>query len=696
MRLKHLMTLLGSVLTGLSFCAATACVHGQDVSEAGLQEMLDHLRSTDREERLEAVVQLSALGAYAHPAEQSLVELLKSDDQALQYQCLITLGHLGPLARDVSASVASFLKSDAGFLQSAALESLRSIGYAAPEDLAVIRRLCGSSDPGVATAAIRCLLMLTDERDEQVQRSVPLLVRALEDVRAEVRNDASLALVEIGPSVISAVTPSLRSSMAGVRIEACEILGHMGVAAASVVPDLLVSLADQDEQVVRAAAMALGNVHSNAAVCVPALRKLLASDSVPVRIVASRALGEFGPEAISAVAALLPLLKDSHAQVRAAAAGALGATKDGRVEVVGALIGLFSDENAAVTVKAANGLSQIGEAAVPALVRTLKDENFRTLAIEILGEIGPEARAAVPSLLELMTRADVNAAVRHEAMIALGLMGPSASSAAPRLLDILSSPAAAELHPAAAWVLARMGEKKALPMLKTLAGETQDEQTQRAIAWALVTLEPGNPENAAKALPYLTKSTSSDRALVRKESLAAIAKLGPLAAEAIPVVLERAEKDADDAVRAEALQALAEIGAPADKVLLVAVAAFSDSATEVRMAARYVLGRLGTDAKQMEAQLQEAIRVGSGFERILSAWALVNVAPSAEHSALALPLILSASQHPEAGIRAEVAKTLGEIGASSSEARQALEALSADDDESVRMAARNALTRLKP
>jgi HEAT repeat protein len=693
MRLKHLMTLLGSVLTGLSFCAATACVHGQDVSEAGLQEMLDHLRSTDREERLEAVVQLSALGAYAHPAEQSLVELLKSDDQALQYQCLITLGHLGPLARDVSASVASFLKSDAVFLQSAALESLRSIGYAAPEDLAVIRRLCGSSDPGVATAAIRCLLMLTDERDEQVQRSVPLLVRALEDVRAEVRNDASLALVEIGPSVISTVTPSLRSTMAGVRIEACEILGHMGVAAASVVPDLLVSLADQDEQVVRAAATALGNVHSNAAVCVPAIRKLLASDSVPVRIVASRALGEFGPEAISAVAALLPLLKDSHAQVRAAAAGALGATKDGRVEVVGALIGLFSDENAAVTVKAANGLSQIGEAAVPALVRTLKDENFRTLAIEILG---PEARAAVPSLLELMTRADVNAAVRHEAMIALGLMGPSASSAAPRLLDILSSPAAAELHPAAAWVLARMGEKKALPMLKTLAGETQDEQTQRAIAWALVTLEPGNPENAAKALPYLTKSTSSDRALVRKESLAALAKLGPLAAEAIPVVLERAEKDADDAVRAEALQALAEIGAPADKVLLVAVAAFSDSATEVRMAARYVLGRLGTDAKQMEAQLQEAIRVGSGFERILSAWALVNVAPSAEHSALALPLILSASQHPEAGIRAEVAKTLGEIGASSSEARQALEALSADDDESVRMAARNALTRLKP
>ena len=695
MSLKNLKTLLSSVLTGLSFCTVTAWVHGQDVTDAGLQEMLDHLHSTDREERLEAVVELSALGPYAHPAEQSLVELLKSDDQTLQYQSLITLGHLGPLARDVSGSVASFLKSDAVFLQSAALESLRRIGYAAPEDVAVIRRLSGSSDPGVATAAIRCLLMLTDEQDELVQKSVPQLVKSLEDARAEVRNDASLTLVEIGPSVIPAVMPSLRSSVAGVRIETCEILGHQGVAAASAVPDLLVVLADKDELVVRAAATALGDIHSNAAVCVPALRKLLDSKSVPVRIVASQALAEFGPEATPAVSALLPLLKDSHAPVRAAAAGALGATKDGRVDVVGALIGLLSDENAAVTMKAANGLSQIGEAAVPALVRTLKDEKFRVLAIEILGEIGPEARAAVPSLLELMTRGDVNAAVRHEAMIALGLMGPAAASAAPQLLGILATPAEADLHPGAAWVLARMGEKKALPVLKTLAGRTQDEQTQRAIAWALVTLEPGNPENAAVALPHLMKSASSDRALVRKESLAALAKLGALAADAIPVILERAEKDADDAVRAQALEALADIGAPADKVLLVAVASFSDRAPEVRLAARYVLGRLGAAAKQTEAQLQEATRVGAGFERILSAWALINVAPSPEHTALALPLILSAAQHPEARIRAEVAKTLGEIGASSDEARKALETLLADNDESVRVAAGNALAKLR-
>jgi HEAT repeat protein len=240
-----------------------------------------------------------------------------------------------------------------------------------------------------------------------------------------------------------------------------------------------------------------------------------------------------------------------------------------------------------------------------------------------------------------------------------------------------------------------MGEKKALPVLKTLAGRTQDEQTRRAIAWALVTLEPGNSEHAAVALPYLLKSASADRALVRKESLVALAKLGSLAADAIPVILERAEKDADDAVRAQALQALADIGAPADKVLLVAVASFNDRAPEVRLAARYVLGKLGSAAKPTEAQLQEATRVGSDFERILSAWALVNVAPSPEHTALALPLILSAAEHQEARIRAEVAKTLGEIGTASDEARKALEILSADSDESVRFAAGNALARLK-
>lgn len=695
MSLKNLKSLLGASLAGLSFCAATAGVHGQDVSETELQQMLDHLRSADREERLEAVVQLSALGPYAHPAEQSLVELLKSDDPTVQYQSLITLGHLGPLARDVSGSVASFLRSDAAFLQSAALESLRRIGFAAPEDVAVIRTLSASSDPGVATAAIRCLLMLVGEQDAQVQKSVPQLITSLEDARAEVRNDASLTLVEIGGSVVPAVTPSLRSSTPRVRIEACEILGHMGAAAAPAVPELLPLLVDADVMVVRAAATALGDVHSEARLCVPALSKLLASESVPVRIVATKALGEFGPEATSAVSALLPLLKDSHAPVRAAAAGALGATRDGRVEVVGALIGLLSDENAAVTVKAANGLSQIGEAAVPALVRTLKDDNFRILAIEILGEIGPQARAAVPSLLELMTQSDTNAAVRHEAMIALGLMGPGAASAAPQLLGILSRPADADLHPGAAWVLARIGEKKAIPVLKTLAGSSQDERTQRAIAWALVTLEPGNTEHAAVAVPYLTKSASSDLALVRKESLAALSKLGALASAAVPVILERAEKDADDAVRAQALRALADVGAPVDKVLPVAVASFSDSSIEVRLASRYVLGRLGTAAKQTEAQLREAARAGSGFEQILSAWALVHVAPSPEHATLALPLILSAEQHPEPRIRAEVAETLGEIGGSSDAARKALETLSTDSDGSVRAAAGKALARLK-
>ena len=679
-----------SVVVGVSG-GALPCVRGQDVVPSALQPMLDHLESTDREERLEAVVQLSALGPYAHPAKSLLIRLLEADDQVLQYQTLIALGHLGPLAQDASGPVAAFLKSDSAFLQTAALESLRRIGSAAPEDVSVVRGLSDSRDAGVAIAATRCLVRLAGEADAQVQQSIPRLVKALEESRAEVRNEASLTLVEIGDVVVPAVTAALRSTQATARVEACEILGHLGPAAGSAVQDLLVGLNDADEQVVRAAITAIGDVHARGEVCVPALIRMLTSRSVPVRVVTARALGEFGREATSAVTALLPLIRDSHAPVRAAVAGTLGATGDGRVEVVSALTGLLADENAAVTVQAANGLSQLGEAAVPALVRLLQDERFRPLAIEILGEMGPAARAAVPSLQTLLTEVEVNAAVRHEALVALGHLGPVAKSAVPQLRGLLANSMDVELQSGVAWVLARIGDRESIPALKRLAVETQNERTRLGVAWALVTLDPSNPEHQRVAMPHLVQGLASDRWLVRKECLAALARLGSGAESAAATVLDVAQQDPDAAVRAEAIRALAELGVGSEQALPVAVAAFSDPATEVRLAARYLLGRLGSGAQQMQTQLRESTRVGAEFERVLAAWALVQVAPTPEHNALALPLMLDAAGHPEAAIRVEVAKTLGKIGGTSTAAREALVRLAGDEDATVRQAARSAL-----
>ena len=77
--------------------------------------------------------------------------------------------------------------------------------------------------------------------------------------------------------------------------------------------------------------------------------------------------------------------------------------------------------------------------------------------------------------------------------------------------------------------------------------------------------------------------------------------------------------------------------------------------------------------------------------KCLSAWALVHVEPSKENSQAAIPLLLTALQHPDPRFRVESAVTLGTIGAGSKEVRAALEAAQNDEDPLVKEAVIKAL-----
>ena len=80
----------------------------------------------------------------------------------------------------------------------------------------------------------------------------------------------------------------------------------------------------------------------------------------------------------------------------------------------------------------------------------------------------------------------------------------------------------------------------------------------------------------------------------------------------------------------------------------------------------------------------------------MAAWALVHIAPDAETIKTAIPILskaLAAAPNPQ--IRAEMAKSLGEIGAGSAVAKDALELALKDSDTSVRKAAEASLVKLK-
>jgi HEAT repeat protein len=86
---------------------------------------------------------------------------------------------------------------------------------------------------------------------------------------------------------------------------------------------------------------------------------------------------------------------------------------------------------------------------------------------------------------------------------------------------------------------------------------------QRVCAWALVTLEPDNPEYVAQALPRLTAGLSDEMPLVRKECAIAIRAIGPEAKAAVGALVEALDSSEAE-VQAEILDALAHIG-PAAK-----------------------------------------------------------------------------------------------------------------------------------
>ena len=684
----------GLVLTLL--CVQLDCSwalgQGIEISESNVNMLRSRLVSEVNLEQLDAVIELGYIGPYARSAVLDIVEVMRDDNPQLQYECIVALGKIGPLAHEAANSLTRFLESESVLHQSAALESLRQIGVASPDAESEIRRLCSHSDAAIATSAIRCLLMLTDENNDTVRQSVPRLLRALGDDRSEVRNEAAVTLSEIGTSIVPDVTKALSDSDKRVRLKACSILGQVGPAAADSTPALVVRLHDDTELVVRAAAEALGLIHSHPEVVLPALVALLKNQSVPLQITGARAIGDFGPTAKNLAPLMISQLADSKIMLRVAAAEALGKIGDNSPSVIDELVKALSDFNGTVTVRAANSLSQIGAPAVPALVKMLSNENYRKLVVEVIGEMGENAESAVPALLPLLETFDTD--LKREVFIALAMIGPKASSATATMMQILENPDAGESRAGAAYVLAHIGEKKALPVLKQILKTDRSEQVLRSAAWSIVELEPENPDNAAIVLPQFFPAMSSDTPLERREAILAISKLGVAAKSAIEDLQLHAASDDDPTVRAAALHGLTETHAFASQSLAVAVASLRDANPAVRNAARYLLGRLGMEAQSTAPLLRESLRHGDPMERIVSAWALVHVEPTPEYIHVAIPVLLTGLRYPDPRVRTESAIAIGVSGSASTEVLTELEAAKHDSDDGVKQAATSALARL--
>ena len=358
------------------------------------------------------------------------------------------------------------------------------------------------------------------------RRTVPELVRILEEGDSDRRKQAVDILARLGPkarAAIPALAKDLNSDDWRVRCDAVEALGRIGPSD-EVIGFLLRALKDREAVVRSVAATTLGGLLPVPKGAVGPLAKALRDEDRWVRQSAASALSRMGPRARPAAGQLIEALKDSVAEVRARAALALGSSGSRSRETVEALAKAVSDRS-----------DDVNEAAAWAL-----------------GEMGPMAKMPVPQLTTLLGATQPR--IRFQAAKALGNAGPAAAPALAALVTLLECDGI-ETRAVVAQTLGRIGPKARMAV-KRLSALCEELEARRRVrrggtAIALPWREPWEAADTNRA-----STEEEDREL----RLRVVEALGRIDADLAVCLLLRATRDPYEPVRAAAARALAKCG----------------------------------------------------------------------------------------------------------------------------------------
>ena len=545
----------------------------------------------------------------------------------------------------------------------------------------------------------------------------------------------------------------LQSADASQRRQAADQMGQH-TSEAWLVPALAAVLQDRDADVRWRAARALERFGPQA---VPAMNALIAALKDPeplVRAHAAHALGGTGPSARLAASALANAMLDPEPLVRRAAVEALGKIRPGPRVTIPLLTRTLKDAEPSVVLPALHTLADLGKPVVPLVIEALADEEACYWACLVLAEIGPEASEAVPALARTTQAAEPE--VRMQALLALAEMGPAARTAVPAVVASMRDPESSVRY-AAAYAFGRIGSshlagENALhamlrdedPMLQVVGayalarvhGDDQPllerlvyslvdklkhpepqvrmaavralleidapgELTSEALVSALADEDPqvlANVADAAaaqgqKIVPRLIRGLQNPK--LKRMAVMVLARMGTTAKAAVPALVQ-AMADDDPAFRAEVQFALGALGPEAAEAVPALVASLDHDDKNVCLSACYALGKIGPQAAAAVPRLRANLDGDDSILPLVSALALMRIGPEdAQLRRQTVPLLAEGLQHDDELVRVESARALGELGSSARSAIPALEKATQDPRESVRLAAEEALQRIK-
>ncbi|MEO1399912.1 MAG: HEAT repeat domain-containing protein [Cyanobacteria bacterium J06635_1] len=553
--------------------------------------------------------------------------------------------------------------------------------------------------------------------------AAPYLARVFQSSEPDQQRQALAALTAMGADAKAAI-PALEAGLtdSNLRAQIPQALATIG--GADVLSILLGTLRHRDPAVQLAAVIALGSLKAEASPAVPALRSVLRNPQLSSE--AAQAIGQIGPRAQTAVPDLIDRLS-GDANSRASAAEALGSIGPAARAAIPALVELLGERTAV------RALAGIGAASVPELIEAAKspDATVQRNAVEALGLIGPEAAAAVPLLGRLMSSSDLSLraqvfraltnigrpavptlitaldapSLRAMAAISLGNIGPEAEAAIPALLEIFEQPTFVESEPRRPVQPGSRPERPSRPQIRPELRLPSGPQIHAELERSQTLVNPGPSPgrsirlSAALALgnigantevvvPELIGLLNQDDLVVRSEAARALGNLGPVAAPAIPdlVKLMAAPGSFPKAIdtRNIAASALINLGSLAVPELITALA---DPEPMIHSRAAFALGQIGEPAI---APLSAPLNHRSETVRRRAAFALGQIGPPA------VPALLETLTANGLAQRKAAAYGLGMAEVSSPEVIAALQSLVDDNsvDLDLRRIAASSLERL--
>jgi HEAT repeat protein len=329
------------------------------------------------------------------------------------------------------------------------------------------------------------------------------------------------------------------------------------------------------------------------------------------------------------------------------------------------------------------------------------DAKVRRSAAFALGRIGEDARIAGSDLVKRLRR-DSEAGVRDMAASAIGdiarsLKGGSRSlwqESGGTLVEVLKNDDDPHVRRSAAYALGAFGPQAAGATEGLSAAlRDKDASVRQNAAWALGQFG----DLASDAVNGLCDCLHDKDALVRRDAAGALGSMGKAGAAAVAPLIDLAKSEADEVVRAAAVNALAYLAGPEHVRFARGLEPLLENKNpEIALNAAMVLARIGgPESSSALPILRKALKSPDAHVQELATAALVNFGPSAELAMYDLADVLTNTSAATL-VRRNAALALAHIGAAAKPVVPSIaQALRASEPLEVRRFAAEALAQMK-